>query len=130
MKTIVKILVLFCVGFSEVRSVDIRTTEVFFMPLEVNSFNWGTDRSLSKNKNGFRFRPTIAGAPDLPAWLSYAYCERNKTGFLYGVPPDLAANYKVNCQINFNKFLICNFLFSSFNCRLKLSVLTWTTMKL
>jgi hypothetical protein len=75
---------------------EIQTTEVFMMPLEVNTFNWGSDRSVLRNRNGFWFRPTIAGAPDLPQWLSYAYSERNKSGFLYGVPPDLSTNYKVS----------------------------------
>ncbi|KAL1138292.1 hypothetical protein AAG570_009980, partial [Ranatra chinensis] len=36
---------------------------------------------------GYWFRASLAGSPDLPSWLSYAYNGRLHTGYIYGVPP-------------------------------------------
>lgn len=70
--------------------------ELFTYKIEPQLFNWTTPQVMSEQ---FRYRPSLAGYPDLPSWMRYMYSHEYHAGFLYGTPPDRLAGKMIHLDI-------------------------------
>lgn len=72
--------------------------EVFVYKINHDLFLWSNNTKALKDLE-FRYRPTLKGHPELPAWISYIYSKPHKTGYLYGTPPEKLADKKTSLDI-------------------------------
>ena len=68
--------------------VSIPSRRVFRFTFHPQLFSWKHGPNPGR---GYTYRPSLKGLPDLPDWMRYQYSPRHRAGFIYGVPPMMAA---------------------------------------